>query len=362
MTGRKLVPHASTTSSPVVEAHLTIRQGAFVVEPVPVVDNTVSDETSNVAQTDSPASTPPEDRMPSTPTPSRKRRKAAAGKRLKGRKSQTASRERKTLRARTKNKTTASQGARGIAFRLSSEHVRLIDAKVQALNKHLGKAAHSSPSDVLRSLLVTHLLIDNPRIDGVLFMGGYRAKKTKQNFWVVLNRAGKELAAYKATKGPRGWWVADRGGNPVAMATGTSASAAIHTMTQPLAIKAARDIAFLRAEWLAQESTGSARPDDSDPRKDDTKAFRLPTDERVALQRLATQNETTLSEVLRSFLTTQLSQRKGRLREVTIGSCRIYPCPEGEGWSIRKRRALIATEQTLEKAFAGAQWETTRAA
>lgn len=333
------------------------------MDPVSVVDNTVSDETSNVAQTESLASTTSEDRMPSTPKPTRKGRKAAGDKPHRGRKGQASnSRSRKTLRARTKHKTTSAQhGARGIAFRLSREHVRMIDAKVQTINKRLDKKApENSPSDVLRSLLVTHLLIDNPRIDGVLFIGGYRACKGKKDYWTVLNRSGKELDAYKAVKGSKGWYVADRCGKHVAVATGVTAKSTLRNMSAQEALKAARDVAFLRAEWLAQESTGSVKPDNSVPRKDDTKAFRLPTDERIALQRLATQNGTTMSGVLRSFLTTQLSQRKDRLREVTIGPCRLYPCPEG--WSIRKRQSLLQTVKTLEEAVGGAQWEASKAA
>lgn len=324
------------------------------MEPVSVVDNTVSDAASNAEQTESPASTPPEDRMPSTPKPSRKRRKSAASKRSKERASQSG---RKTARAQSKT-TSAQHGARGIAFRLSREHVKLIDAKVEALNKREGNKIAHSPSDILRSLLVTHHLVDNQHIDNVLFMGGYRARK-KKGYWVVLNRSGKELDAYKSVKGEKDWHVVDRRGKHVAVATGATATSTAKNMTAQEAAKAARDVAFLRAEWLAQESTGSVKPDDSDPRKDDTKAFRLPSDERIALQRLATQNDTTLSEVLRSFLNT-MAQRKGRLREVTIGGCRIYPCPEG--WSIRNRQSLLRTVATLEEAFGGAEWEASRAA
>jgi len=234
----------------------------------------------------------------------------------------------------------------------------LIDAKVQMLNRHLDKKdPENSQSDVLRSLLVTHLLVDNPHIDGVLFIGGYRACKGKKDHWVVLHK-NKELDAYKAVKGPKGWYVTDRSGKHVAVATGVTST--IQTMSAQEAVKAARDVAFLRAEWLAQESTGSVKPDSSVPRKNDSKAFRLPADERIALQRLAAQNGTTVSGVLRSFLTTQLSERKDRLREVTIGPCRLYPCPEG--WSIRKRQSLLQTVKTLKEAVGGAQWEASKAA
>ena len=323
-----------------------------------MVDHRVSDETSNVAQTENLASTTSESRMPSTSRPARKGRKAAGDKPHRGRRGQTSG-SRKTLRSRSKHKTTSSQhGARGIGFRLSREHVRLIDAKVQMLNRHLDKKdPENSQSDVLRSLLVTHLLVDNPHIDGVLFIGGYRACKGKKDHWVVLHK-NKELDAYKAVKGPKGWYVTDRSGKHVAVATGVTST--IQTMSAQEAVKAARDVAFLRAEWLAQESTGSVKPDSSVPRKNDSKAFRLPADERIALQRLAAQNGTTVSGVLRSFLTTQLSERKDRLREVTIGPCRLYPCPEG--WSIRKRQSLLQTVKTLKEAVGGAQWEASKAA
>ena len=297
--------------------------------------------------------------MPSTPKPSQKGRKAP-GARPQGRKGQATSsnRGRKTLRTRSKHKTTTAHGERGIAFRLSHEHVRLIEQKVQTLNKTLGKDART-PSDVLRDLLVTHMLIDNPRVDGILFMGGYGARKSK-GYWIVTNRSGKELAAYKAFEGANAWYVADRAGTNIAMATGVNAAATMKTMSEEQAMRAARDIAFLRAEWLAQENTGSVEPDESIPRKDKTKAFRLPLDERTALQRLAKQNDTTLSQVLRSFLTTHLLQHKGRLREVTIGSHRIYPCPEG--WAIRNGETVLRTVPTLKEAFVFEWAQPSRAA
>jgi hypothetical protein len=298
--------------------------------------------------------------MPSTSKPTKRRK--AAGKRPKGRKGHAASRRRKTLRARRRHRTTAAaqQGARGIAFRLSQEHVQLIAAQVRALNSG-GDGKANSPSDVLRSLLVTHLLIDNPHVDGILFAGDYRVRK-KKSAWIVT--CGKEeKGAYKAVEGPKGWFVADRDGKAVAMATGASAKATTKIMTAEQATKAARDIAFLRAEWLAQEGSGSVQPEDTH-RKGETKAFRLPIDERTALQRLATQNGTTLSEVLRSFLTTALSQGHGRLMEVTLGTGRsIHPCPEG-GWSVRNR-SFVGTKSTLRKAFEvfeGIEWTASKSA
>jgi hypothetical protein len=329
-------------AAPVVEAQPGIRQGVFVVQPVSVVDITVSDETSNVSQTESLASTPAENRMPSTPKPTRKVRKAAGDK----------------SRSRAKHKATAYHGARGIAFRLSRDHVRMIDAKVQALNKRLNEP-ETNQSDVLRSLLVTHQLIDNPRIDGVLFIGDYRACKNKEGLWVVLHES-KELEAYQAVRSPKGWHVADRNGMHVAVASGVTSKSMLRKMSEWEASKAARDVAFLRAEWLAHESDGSGETDASGPRKNDSMAFRLPTEERIALQRLATQNATTVSGVLRSFLTTQLSQHKDRLHEVTIGPCRLYTCPEG--WAIRKRKSLLQTVKTLEQAVGGALWEAGNAA
>ena len=321
-------------------------QQNVVAEPSPVVDDTVSDVASNcvpqAGSLEAPLSSE-NDRMPSPTKPSRKR-PAPRGK---------------TLSVRTKPKATAAaqHGARGIAFRLSREHVRILAAEVQALNK-VGKGNHS-PSDVLRSLLVTHLLIDNPRIDGVLFLGGYKACR-KGAYWVVLSRSGKELEAYRAVGTAKDWSVVDRHGKTIGVATGDG-DTTILDMSAKEAARAARDISFLRAEWLAQIGTGSVvKPEETSRRKDDTKAFRLPNDERIALQRLAIQNGTTLSQVLRSLLTTQLAQRKGRLHEVTIGGCRIYPC--SGGWSVRKRRSIIQVVGTLKEAFRGAEWEAKRAA
>jgi hypothetical protein len=310
------------------------------VQPVSVVEHEVSDGPSNGDPQTEPNS-PSEDCMSSTSKSSRKRRKAG--------KPAPKNRRRKTLRA----KPTVHHGARGIAFRLSAEHDEL-------LSKDAG-----TPSEALRSLLVTHHLLGNEHIDSVLFLGGYRASK-KKGFWIVSNRSGKELCAYRSMENPtpdvKGWAVVDRDGKVAAAGFGSPVDAA----------KGARDVAFMRAEWLAQIGTGNVEPEDHDQPKDEskpkeskrkkngerkgeTKAFRLPPDERAALQRLATQNGTTLSAVLRSLLITQLVQHKKRLREIAIGGHRLYPGTDG-GWAIYSGSSFIDNEPTLPEAFKRVKW------
>ena len=214
-----------------------------------------------------------------------------------------------------------------VAFRLSSRDETLLDGD-----------GTEDRSARLRRLLVTHLLLANPAVTSVTFYGGYRAyHKTGDDVgtWTVANKRDKELT------------------------------------------KVGREKAILRAEWWAQVATGTvpkrvpagtrtasvARPPSVKPPKDRrlgrTKAFRLSDDEREAMEKLAELNETNLSVVLRSFLTTQFERHHHRLRGAALRKA-LPRLPRRQGVVHRaaaQRAARLSCEiKQLKEVFERIDW------
>ena len=257
------------------------------MNPEPVVCNTASDAVSNDAGPEGKDFL--EDRMStSKPKPERKSRKTVS---------------KRARKKRSHGSGSSSRPGTMVAFRLSSRDETLLDGD-----------GTEDRSARLRRLLVTHLLLANPAVTSVTFYGGYRAyHKTGDDVgtWTVANKRDKELT------------------------------------------KVGREKAILRAEWWAQVATGTvpkrvpARDKDGKRRKaavvkppkdrrlGRTKAFRLSDDEREAMEKLAELNETNLSVVLRSFLTTQFERHHHRLQELRFGK-RYRAYPDAKGWCIEE--------------------------
>jgi len=234
-----------------------------------------------------------------------------------------------------------------LGFRLSAQHDRLLRQKQRAMEKEGDPNANRS---VLRTLLVTHLLLGNESISTVTFSGGYSVRK-KTNAWTLFanNKAGERFEVRRGAA--RGWAIVD--GDGTVHETG---------LTFEEASSGARDLAILRAEWESLRATGSvetevrrfrqARPAKTTRAKEHSKGLRLSPDIRLSLERLASANGTNVSLLLRSFLTAQLVQRRKRLLEVTFGPYRVSPATTG--WLIEGAGKRIACK-TLDEAFSGVE-------
>lgn len=282
------------------------------MNPETVVCNTASDVVSNDGALEGKDFL--EDRM-SKPIAERQSRRSVS------------TRSRKKRKGRSHGSGSSSRPGTMVAFRLSSRDEKLLDGD-----------GSEDRSARLRHLLVTHLLLANPSVTSVTFYGGYRAfHKTgdkPQDTWTVVNKRGKEL------------------------------------------VKAGRETAILRAEWWAQVATGTVpkriptRDKDGKRRKvalvkppkdrrlGRTKAFRLSDDEREAMEKLAQLNDTNLSVVLRSFLTTQFERHHHRLQELRFGkNYRAYPSLSG--WCIEEtpsgQRVSCEIKQ-LKEVFERIEW------
>lgn len=246
--------------------------------------------------------------------------------------------------------------ARTVAFRLSYKEVRLIEQHVSALDKRSPSILHS-PSDVMRSLLVTHTLLGNQRLDSVLFAGGLRVQK-KKSYWAV-TKNDEEQETFQAANIDGSWGVFDGHGVRVGVATGAGTKTVL-SMTAQEAAQAARDVAILRAEWCSLLAVDCVEPEVGWPHKSDTKGVRLYDEERDALRRLAVQNGTNMSQVMRSFVMATIASRKRRLVGIAMGRCDIAPCRQG--WAVHTRDTLVYTAPTLQEAIDRAEWEVGRAA
>jgi hypothetical protein len=337
------------------------------VTSISVVNTTVSDAASNGdATTESVASL--EDRMASRPQTTRKHRKASSKKSR-----QVTARKvtHKAVRKRTRtsnkvskppNKVSAPRASKvnvmssemkgAIAFRLSKADDNLLKAKQKEMKDEKGHKA--SRSLVVRSMLVTHMLIGNDGISAVKFIGNYRAYQ-EDGEWRVVNKDDETLHAYRARQTENGWTVVDRQVDEDSPVPHMGRN--VNAMTREEAMAMKRDVAIMRAEWLAQVATGNVGPDDPDgDLKRETKALRLPRDQRVALERLKALNNTTMSVVLRSFLTTHLVDRRNRLLEISFGKSSLRAYPNPSGWCIDDGDKRVACDLTLQDVFERVEW------